>query len=124
MKRVFVAGPWEHRAAAKELMTRIETSRKDLEVTHDWTQEENEDPVHAASLDLVGVQRADCLVVLVPPVGGQGMFIEMGVALERGIPIHCVPLERAADAVPFRTIYQELPGVYAYPDIETMLEEL
>ena len=66
-------------------------------ITHDWTGESDEnipprevDAYHAACAadDIDGVMRADALVLL-PHDRGKGLYVELGIAFARKIPVIC-----------------------------------
>ena len=66
-------------------------------ITHDWTGESDEnipprelDAYHAACAadDIDGVMRADVLVLL-PHERGKGLYVELGIAFARKIPVIC-----------------------------------
>lgn len=66
-------------------------------ITHDWTNEDDDkvkpDQLNAyhtqcAIDDIDGVMRADALVLL-PHERGKGLYVELGVAFARKIPVIC-----------------------------------
>ena len=66
-------------------------------ITYDWTGESDEnipprelDVYHAACAadDIDGVMRADALVLL-PHDRGKGLYVELGIAFARSIPVIC-----------------------------------
>lgn len=123
--RIYVAAPWEYRKQAKEVMERLDQYSR-VKITHDWTDEPaigTDRDKACASLDLTGVEQADCLLMLVEEKSGCGMWVEMGYALRCGIPVFMVPLHKDADAVPYRSIFQSLPGVTCYPFLGTFISE-
>lgn len=98
------------------------------QITHDWTHEEpyaEGDPRgppyyrKCAEADVTGVETADALFVLTHP-HGKGMFVEMGIALAKRIPIVAVGPH-------FNTIFFEMPTVTKVATVEAayvMIEEL
>ena len=72
-----------------------------------------------ADIDLADVARSEAIVVLVPPSGGTGMWVELGYAMRGGARVLCVPLAResfnlahAEIAVMKRTIFLETEEIY------------
>lgn len=87
--KVYIAAPWTQRLAAKNAAVKFLGAGHII--THRWWNFEAGDEDHArlrdlALMDLEGVQKADCLVVL-NLEKSEGKAVEQGVALERGIPI-------------------------------------
>ncbi len=94
--RIYVASPFGEMKRAKELMTKLE--QLGYIITQDWTDEifdliksKGREDINA-SADLIGVQRSDAVVLLVPLKGGRGMWIEFGYALALGRSVFVLPL--------------------------------
>lgn len=87
--RVYVAGSLADVVAVQEAQSAVESAGH--EVTHDWTrgldvalEDYAEDPDAAGRVgrtDLLGVLRADALVLVANEHPGRGMFVELGAAL-------------------------------------------
>ena len=94
--RVYVASKYEER---ESLVPKVYAKLREAGhiITHDWTGESDEnipprelDAYHAACAadDIDGVMRADVLVLL-PHERGKGLYVELGVAFARKIPVIC-----------------------------------
>jgi nucleoside 2-deoxyribosyltransferase len=115
--RIYVASKFEEKDRTRKI---IEVLRNmGHQITHDWTHEipyEEGDPRgppyyrKCAEADVAGVQTADAIIVL-SHQHGKGMFVEMGIAIARGIPIVAVGPH-------FNTIFYELPTVTKVQTIE------
>jgi nucleoside 2-deoxyribosyltransferase len=94
--RVYVAAKYEERARlVPEVYAKLREGGH--VITHDWTGESDDnippreiDAYHAAcaSDDIDGVMRADALVLL-PHERGKGLYVELGIAFARKIPVIC-----------------------------------
>lgn len=117
--QIYVAGPYVARDRVMELAAQLEAAGHAL--TYKWWAAEDDpfwtpdggvapDPRHEAiaQKDLQGAMRASAVVVLVPPAGGTGMWIEVGAALAIGIPVYLVPLDASATRPPWRSIFDLL----------------
>lgn len=123
--RVYVASKFEEKDRTRQV---IEVLRNmGHQVTHDWTTEvpyaegDPRGPPYyrkCAEEDVRGVETADAVILLSHPEG-KGMFVEMGIAIGRGIPIIAVGPH-------WNTIFFELACVTKVGTIEAayvMLEE-
>jgi nucleoside 2-deoxyribosyltransferase len=84
--KVYIAAPYPERAAAQQVMHRLNDSG--IEVTSTWLVQEDKLEDQYARLDLADVARADVLVALNLPgyenAGTGGRHIEFGYALALG----------------------------------------
>lgn len=76
---------------------------------------------HNAERDIAGVREADALFLLVPEAGGCGCWVELGVALERRIPILAIG---AGDLALERTLFCELPAITRVTTVEDAIQRL
>ena len=92
-KRIYVAGPWLHRAEASDIAATLTANGYD--VTMDWWnyelgEQEAEDKAAfrrmCAEKDACGVRTADA-VVLLNSTKSEGKATEQGIAIALGIPI-------------------------------------
>jgi nucleoside 2-deoxyribosyltransferase len=87
--KVYIAAPYPERAAAQQVMRRL--NEEGIEVTSTWLVQEDKLEDQYARLDLADVARADVLVALNLPgyenAGTGGRHIEFGYALALGKPI-------------------------------------
>lgn len=94
-KRVYLAGPWVHRAIARELAAELQSAG--YTITHDWWNYEGEDQDketgealrHFAQLDVDAVRTAD-VVVVYNSAKSEGKAAEQGMAIAWGKPIVCI----------------------------------
>lgn len=91
--KVYVAAKYEAKDLTRTWYERLRAAG--FTITHDWTNEDDAkapagglDDYHrkCAEADVQGVVDADALL-LIPHKNGQGMFVEMGIAIARNIPI-------------------------------------
>lgn len=87
MKKIYLAGKWEERKAAKLVMLDLE--KEGHIITHDWTlHEDMNDAVDYAVEDIEGVKNADVLVVLaMKDYPYKGAYCEFGAALALNKPV-------------------------------------
>lgn len=117
--KIYVASPWNKRQKAIEAAAMLEAAGH--EITRKWWL--YEDPAAGvndskgslgaysralAELDVKGVLEADAVVALVEESGGCGMWIEMGVALAKALPVYHINLEDFSGNVPRRSIFDNL----------------
>ncbi len=89
--RIYVAGRWKEKDRIREVQRMLRLDNHTI--TFDWTEMgDTDDPDELqrnAMIDLEGVRSAEAVVVL-PAIGGKGMWVEMGAALALRIPIFVV----------------------------------
>ncbi len=84
--RVYVASKFEDRARASQIMNRL--TAVGHVVTHDWTQS-SQFSMAQAHHDREGVMTAEALVIIAErDYPFRGTYVELGMALARGIPIY------------------------------------
>jgi len=124
--RIYVAAKFEEKANVRRWYERLTAAG--FTVTHDWTVEDDSAipaeelrTYHAkcAKADVDGVRTADAMLML-PHARGQGMFIELGVAIAHGLPVIVIHDDLApisAKAVAFKPgVFFALPNVQIVPD--------
>lgn len=93
MAKIYVASKFEDKARVRDTYAKLRAAGH--EITCDWTNEEVKDLPddelfhtirEAAKADARGVFNADA-VILFPHGNGKGLFVELGIAVGRGIPI-------------------------------------
>lgn len=89
--RVYVAGKWEERLRAREVMETIRA--KGHVITHDWTHEPKEETdevlLECANLDVQGVESADALVFVAEKnLKFAGAYTELGIAIAHDLPVY------------------------------------
>lgn len=121
--KLYLAANFRQRDYARQVMDRLEAAGHTI--THDWTGEAAppSDPTDLATFrrnvaiaDHYGVRNAEALVLL-DGEGLKGAYVEMGFAIERGIPVLVVGCH-------YRQIFYEMPGVFLLDDIDEALAML
>jgi nucleoside 2-deoxyribosyltransferase len=86
--KIYVAGKWED----WERVRRVQDALKERghTITHDWTREAvSEHPREKAILDVRAASEADAVVaVLEQDLQYRGTYVEIGVALGKGVPVY------------------------------------
>ena len=111
---IYVATKWENRSQARRVMNDL----TDLghHITHDWTTIAQE-TAEVAAEDMVGVLRADRLVLLAEDDWPfRGTYVELGIALTAGIPVSIVGPYAAV-------IFDKMPQVERFPDYTTFIRD-
>jgi len=87
--RLYVAAQWSDRAEVRQVMGQLIASGH--QITHNWTNLDQFSRLQAA-LDFQGVEEAEALVFVAnnPYDSTGGAFVEMGIALGRGIPVFVI----------------------------------
>jgi len=86
--KIYVAAKWEERPRAQEVMAQL--VRAGHTITYNWTLNENFTQA-CAVLDANGVKDADVVLALVEKdLPYQGLWVEVGIAVGRGIPVMLV----------------------------------
>ena len=131
--RVFVAAPWPSRTYARSIMNYLE--RAGATITYDWTVnsvDETSDTAIAelgvlAQRDIDGVLAADWLLALPDGKGedthpSRGTWLEVGLAIGRGIPVMLWP--DCLSLLEVGCIYATLPTITVVRDTREILTKL
>lgn len=114
--RIFLAGAWNAKGYLIDARTMCEQDGH--EVVSTWLDEPVVDSSNPFMLKVMAlndwhdVKRADIFVVMREwPSTSGGFYVEMGIALEAGLPIVCIgkPNGGVYDALPDVTWYDDLP---------------
>ena len=86
--KVYVAGTMREVQRARTVIHAIKALLPVIDITFDWTAADGGmSPAVLANLCRRGVEKADVLVALVPSEGGTGIWVEVGMAIARPIPV-------------------------------------
>lgn len=120
--RLFLAGSWNAKEHLRAARTMCEEAGH--EVTSTWLDEPPIDTSNPFLMKVMGlndwhdVKRAGMLVMFREwESTSGGMFVEMGIALERGMPI-------AGVGKPNTGVYDHLPEVVWYDNLDELLEAI
>ena len=115
--KFYVAARWEDFEMAQKVCDDLE-SRGHI-CTHNWmkiakaveTEDLIEDLSVSAPDDLHGVQNADMFILIARGAGGQGRWVEMGVALDRLLPIKAgvINIQRSVSSFTYPTYSSSTP---------------
>jgi nucleoside 2-deoxyribosyltransferase len=113
--RVYVAGKWEEKRRVSEVMRLLESEGH--VITYDWTKHPdttNDDELaEQAWEDYTGVRQAEAFVGVFekprPQPDTGGTYVELGIALDRGIPVYILGHE--ADHCIFTRLPQVQRGI-------------
>jgi nucleoside 2-deoxyribosyltransferase len=84
-KKLYIAGSWKDRRDVKALM--IEMTHLGYKVMVDWTSHKGGATARYCEKDIKGVQECDVFVMLNSGKTSAGKYVEMGIAIDRCIPI-------------------------------------
>lgn len=112
---VYIAAPWPMKKEAKQLRAQLLIGA--VHCTSRWLDVETPLGAHYAKQDLDDVCTADALVAINPLTwknrGTGGRHVEMGVAIQRAMPIFLIGVRT--------NIFHELPRVVIVEDVEQLL---
>ncbi len=125
--KVYVAGKWEQRGVIAAFMRRLKTFG--VQVAHNWTVESEEGLDGEARRrylrtcaedDVDGVLHASAVVIFDHPLG-RGLFVEMGIALGRGLRRDRIIVVGAEGHLP---IFYHLAGIRHVATADEAITEL